>query len=118
MPVPAELRPFFTSLVDKSRRCEINWEATGRADSFRVRFSDFSIVVAQEGDKPFVHVQLLNDRGDVTAAIRVDDKDEEWIGAVGLINSAARKVKKIGHTMRRAMEELGKDGLVGLEPSG
>lgn len=118
MPVPIEFRPFFTSLVDKSRRSEINWEATGRPAAYRVRFPDFSIVVSEEGDKPTsIRVQLLNDQGEPTAVISVDDRDEEWLGAVGLFNSADRKVRKLGTTLGRAMEELGKRGAIGLEAS-
>jgi len=118
MPVPIEFMPFFTSLVDKSRMSEINWEATGRPDAYRVRFSDFSIVVSQKGDRPTsIRVQLLNDQGEPTAVITIDDRDEEWLGAVGLFNSADRKVRKLGRTMRRAMEELGKQGAIGLEAS-
>jgi hypothetical protein len=116
MPVPIEFMPFFTSLVDKSRRSEINWEATGRPDVYRVRFSDFSIVVTEEGGKPMsIRVQLLNGQGEPTAVISVDDRDEEWLGAVGLFNSADRKVRKLGRTMHRAMEELGKQGPIGME---
>ena len=37
MPVPQELKPFFTGLVDKSKRLEIHWEAGARPDAFRVR---------------------------------------------------------------------------------
>jgi hypothetical protein len=118
MPVPIEFMPFFTSLVDKSRQSEINWEATSRPEVYRVRFSDFSIVVSQDGGKPpSVCVQLLNDQGEPTAVISIDDRDDEWLGAVGLFNSADRKVRKLGRTMRRAMEELGKHGSIGLEAS-
>jgi hypothetical protein len=118
MPVPIEFMPFFTSLVDKSRKSEINWEATGRRGEYRVRFSDFSIVVSEEGGKPSsIRIQLINDQGEPTAVISIDDRDEEWLGAVGLFNSADRKVRKLGRTMRRAMEELGKQGAIGLEAS-
>ena len=118
MPVPIEFRPFFTSLVDKSRRAEINWEATDRSNAFRARFPDFSIVVSQhEGQRPSVRVQLLNDQGGPTAVVSVDDRDDEWLGAVGLFNSAERKAHGIGRTMRRAMEELGKQGVIGLDAS-
>ncbi|MDH3206935.1 MAG: hypothetical protein OEO79_09995 [Gemmatimonadota bacterium] len=79
-------------------------------------FLRFSIVVSQEGHKAAsIRVQLLNDRGEHTAVISIDDRDEEWLGAVGLFNSADRKVRKLGRTMRRAMEELGKRGAIGLE---
>ncbi|MGD8289983.1 MAG: hypothetical protein PVJ80_17465 [Gemmatimonadota bacterium] len=118
MPVPIEFKSFFTSLVDKSRRSEINWESTSEPDVYRVRFTDFSIVVSQTvGRSPSVRVQLLNDRGEPTAVISVDDQDDEWLGAVGLFNSADRKVRKLGRTMRRAMEELEKQGPIGLEAS-
>jgi hypothetical protein len=116
MPVPEEFRPFFTSLVDKSRKSEINWEAAGTADAFRVRFSDFSISISQAGETPIVRIQLFNDQGGPTAVITVDNGDDEWLGAVGLINSAERKVRKVGQTLQRAMEELGREGLIGLEP--
>ena len=115
MPVPEEFLPFFTSLVDKSRKSEINWEEMGQSDAYRVRFSDFSISVSQEGDKPIVRIQLFNDHGGPTAVITVNDEDDEWLGAVGLINSAERKVRKLGQTLQRAMEELGKEGPIGLE---
>jgi hypothetical protein len=116
MPVPIEFGPLFTSLVDKSRRSEINWAATARPNVYRVRFPDFSIVVSQEGGhRGTVRVQLLNDQGEPSADIAVDDRDDEWLGAVGLFNSAERKVLKVGRTMRRAMEELEKQGVVGLE---
>jgi len=118
MPVPIEFMPFFTSLVDKSRKSEINWEATAQPNTYRVRFSDFSIVVSEEAGRPTsIHVQLLSDTGDATAVISIDDRDEEWLGAVGLFNSADRKVRKLGRTMRRAMEELEKQGSIGLEAS-
>ena len=118
MPVPIEFRPFFTSLVDKSRKSEIDWEATDQSNVFRVRFPDFSIMVSQDGgQRPSVAVQLLNDRGEPSAAFSVDDRDDEWLGAVGLFNSAERKVRKTGRTMRRAMEELGKQGVIGLGAS-
>ena len=118
MPVPTEFTPFFTSLVDKSKKSEINWEATGQPDAYRVRFSDFSISVSQEnGQPPSIRVQLLNDQGQPTVVMSIDDGDDEWLGAVGLMNSADRKVRKIGRTMQRAMEELGKQGPVGLEGS-
>lgn len=118
MPVPIEFKPFFTNLVDKSRKSEINWEDAGEPNTYRVRFADFSIVVSQTDDRtPSVRVQLLNDRGHPTAVISVDDQDDEWLGAVGLFNSADRKVRKLGRTMRRAMEELAKQGSIGLEAS-
>jgi hypothetical protein len=118
MPVPIEFMAFFTSLVDKSRQSEINWEATGQPDTYRVRFSDFSIQVSQkDGTPPSIRVQLLNDRGEPTAVLSIDDRDDEWLGAVGLFNSADRKVRKLGRTMRRAMEELGKRGPIGIEAS-
>jgi hypothetical protein len=116
MPVPEEFQPFFTSLVDKSRRSEINWEAIGQSDAYRVTFSDFSISISQDGDKPVVRIQLFNDHGGPTATITVDDGDDEWLGAVGLINSAERKVRKLGQTLQRAMEELGREGPIGLKP--
>ena len=115
MPVPQELKPFFTGLVDKSKKLEINWEAGARPDAFRVRFPDFTIAVSQEGRTSAVRVQLLNDDGYVTTDFSVAKDDEEWIGAVALINSADRKVRKAGHTLRRAMEELAKKGPIGLE---
>jgi len=115
MPVPKEFMPFFTNLVDKSKKSEINWEAMDQPDAYRVRFSDFSITVSQKGAKPVVRIQLLSDQGEPSAAITVDSDDDEWLGAVGLINSADRKVRKIGRTMQRAMEELGKRGSIGLE---
>jgi hypothetical protein len=116
MPVPIEFRPLFTSLVDKSRRSEINWEATAQPNVYRVRFPDFSIVVSHEGGhRGSVRVQLLNDQGEPSAVISVDDRDDEWLGAVGLFNSAERKVLKVGRTMRRAMEELERQGVVGLD---
>lgn len=118
MPVPTELRPFFTSLVEKSKRSEINWEAHGGPHSFRVRFNDFGIRVSQDEQRPSVRIQLLNDRGEPTAVIDVRKEDEDWIRAISLINSANLKVRKVGQTLGRAMEELGKPGAVGLEPSG
>lgn len=117
MPIPEDLRPFFSKLVDKSKKMEINWEATGQKDSFRVTFSDIAITVSLEGNKPPVRIQLLNDKGDPAAVITVDDADDDWISAMSLINSANRKVTKIEKTMLRAMEELGKEGPVGQEPS-
>lgn len=114
MPVPNELMPFFQNLVEKSKKSEINWEATGPRDSFAVRFPDFSIRIAQEGQKPSVVVRLLNDEGVVVTEFKVSDQEEEWIMAVSLINSADRKVRKAGRTLQRAMEELSKSGLVGL----
>jgi hypothetical protein len=117
MPVPIEFKPFFASLVDKSKRSEINWEATAQPRTYRVRFTDFSIVVSQNSGRPAsVRVQLLNDRGEATAVITIDDRDDDWLGAVGLFNSADRKVRRLGWTLRRAMEELGKRGPIGLEP--
>ena len=112
MPVPKELLPFFTGLVDKSRRSEINWCPTDRPDAFRVNFPDMAITVAQEGERR-VRIELLNDRSIPAATICVEYGDEEWIGAVSLINSATRRVTKIEQTMRRAMEELGRDGPIG-----
>lgn len=119
MPVPIEFMPFFESLVDKSRKSEVNWEATGRPKEYRVRFADFAILVSEEGDKPMsIRIQLLNDRAEATAVMLIDDRDEEWLGAVGLFNSADRKVRKMGRTMRRAMEELGRQGAIGMEAAG
>lgn len=117
MSVPTELRQFFTSLVEKSKKSEINWEAHGGPNSYRVRFSDFAIRVSQDEQRPSVKIQLLNDRGEPTAVIDVRKEDEDWIRAVSLINSAHLKVRKVGQTLGRAMEELGKSGAVGIEPS-
>lgn len=114
MPVPTELRPFFTGLVEKSRKSEINWEADGRGDAYRVRFDDFAIGISQDERKPEVLVRLYNDRDEPTTVITVNQGDEEWIGAISLINSANLKVRKVGQTLRRAMEELGRDGPIGL----
>ncbi|NNF13453.1 MAG: hypothetical protein HKN72_09525 [Gemmatimonadetes bacterium] len=114
MPVPTELRPFFTSLVDKSRKSEINWEADGHSDAYRVRFTDFAIGISQDERKPVVLVRLFNDREEPTTVIEVTQADEEWIGAVSLINSANLKVRRVGQTLHRALEELGKDGPIGL----
>lgn len=116
MPVPKHLMAFFLRLVDKSKKAEINWEATGQPDAFRVTFADVAISISLEGNKPLVRIQLLNDRGDPAAVITVDDGDDEWIGAMSLINTANRKVTKIDKTMQRAMEELGREGTVGQEP--
>jgi hypothetical protein len=116
MPVPLELKPFFTGLVEKSRKSEINWEANGGSDAYRVRFEDFAIGISQDQRTSTVRVQLLNDRGEPTAVINVEKGDDEWIGAVSLINTADLKVRKVGHTLGRAMEELGRAGLVGLDP--
>ncbi len=116
MPVPQDLMTFFMRLVEKSKKGEINWAAAGEADTFLVTFSDLAIGISLVGDNPVVRIQLLNDEGDPTAAITVDDGDEEWLGAMSLINSANRKVRKIDKTMRRAMEELGREGTVGQEP--
>ena len=118
MPVPTELKEFFTNLVEKSRRSEINWEAEGPADTYRVRFPDFAIVVAQDQQRPAVRMQLLNDRGGATTIITVEKGDEEWLAAVSLINSANRKIRKVDHTLRRALEELQKDGAIGLGAEG
>jgi hypothetical protein len=117
MPIPEDLKPFFSSLVAKSKKLEINWEATGNADSFRVTFSDFAIGISQEGSKPVVRIQLLNDTGDIASEMTVDDGDDDWLGALSLINTAKRKVTKIDRSLQRAMEELGKEGTVGLEPA-
>jgi hypothetical protein len=74
--------------------------------------------VSQEaGHRGSVRVQLRNDQGEPSAVISVDDRDDEWLGAVGFFNSAERKVLKVGRTMRRAMEELEKHGVVGLDVS-
>ncbi len=118
MPVPTELRPFFDGLVEKSRKSEINWEAGGAAGTYRVRFPDFSIVISQDERKPAVMVHLLNDRGDPATVITVAQGDEEWIGAVSLINTANLKVRRVGETLRSAMEELSKEGPIGLGPEG
>lgn len=112
MPVPKELMQFFSKLVDKSKKSEINWQATGQSDAYRVTFPDMAISISLEGTK-LVRIQLLNDQGEPAAAIAVNDGDEEWLGAISLINSANRKVTKIDTTMRRALEELGKDGAIG-----
>ena len=114
MPVPTELVPFFNNLVDKSKKSEINWEAAGQPDAYMVRFPDFSIQIIQEGTKPCVLIRLHNDDGRAVTDFKVNSQDEEWIGAVSLINSADRKVRKAGHTLQRAMEELGKTGTIGL----
>lgn len=114
MPVPKELLPFFTRLVDKSKKSEINWQTTGQPEAFRVTFPDMAIAIALEGDR-LVRIKLLNDQGLAAAEMVVDDGEDEWLGAVSLINSAKRKVMRIDQTMQRAMEELGKDGPVGLE---
>ena len=116
MPVPIELRPFFTNLVEKSKKAEINWEADTESDAYRVRFAEFAIGIHQDQASHSVHIQLLNDRGDPTAVIKVDKEDDDWIGAVSLINSADLKVRKVGRTLGLAMEELGKPGPIGLEP--
>lgn len=115
MPVPTELRPFFTNLVEKSKRSEINWEANGKSDAYRVRFAEFAIGIHQD-ERDVVRIQLLNDRGEPTAVINVEKDDDDWIGAVSLINSANLKVRKVSRTLGLAMEELGKHGLIGLEP--
>lgn len=116
MPVPIELRPFFTNLVDKSKKSEINWEADSGSDAYRVRFAEFAIGIQQDQTNHSVRIQLFNDRGDSTAVIKVDKEDDDWIGAVSLINSAGLKVRKVGRTLSLAMEELGKEGPIGLEP--
>ena len=54
MPVPTELRSFFTNLVEKSKRSEINWEANGGPDAYQVRFADFAIGIRQDETKPSV----------------------------------------------------------------
>ena len=118
MPVPIDLKPFFASLVEKSRRHEINWEADGRADTYRVRFADFAIAVSQDESRPSVRIQLLNDQGEPTTLVTVEKGDEEWLAAVSVINSANRKVRKIDHTLQRALEELGREGVIGLEGAG
>ncbi len=117
MPVPTELRPFFTSLVEKSKKSEINWEANGGPNSYRVRFDDFAISVSQDDQRPLVRIQLLNDRSEPTAVIDVRKEDEDWIRAISLINSADLKVRKVGQTLGRAMEELSKSGAIGFEPN-
>jgi len=114
MPVPTELAPFFKNLVDKSKKSEINWEAAHQPDSYVVRFPDFSIQISQDGTKPYVAIQLHNDEGAMVTDFKVNSQDAEWIGAVSLINSADRKVRKAGRTLQRAMEELGKTGVIGL----
>ncbi len=116
MAIPKDFMAFFLRLVDKSRKSEVNWVATDRTDAFRVTFSDMAISISLEGDEPIVRIQLLNNEGDPAAAMTVDDGDDEWLAAMSLINSANRKVTKIDETMRRAMEELGKEGTVGEEP--
>lgn len=117
MPIPRELTPFFNRLVEKSKRLEINWEGNGRRGSYRVRFPDFSIEVAQDGHASPVRIQLRNGDGHATSDFRVSDRDDEWIGAVALVNSADRKVHKAGETLRRAMEELGRPGAIGISVS-
>ena len=112
MPVPTELRPFFSRLVEKSKRSEVNWRPGDRPEAFRVTFPDVAIHAWQDGERR-IRIELLNDRGDTAASIAVEFGDEEWIGAVALINSAGRKVSKLDTTMRRAMEELAKEGPVG-----
>lgn len=114
MPVPTELRGFFSGLVEKSKKGEINWEAAGPKDAYRVRFPDFAIAIDQDANRPSVRIQLVNDAGEATAVVTVGKGDEEWIAAVSLINSADRKVRKVGRTLTRAMEELGKAGAIGL----
>jgi hypothetical protein len=54
MPVPTELRAFFNNLVEKSKKSEINWEAHGGPDAYRVRFADFSIGVTGAPKQPRV----------------------------------------------------------------
>lgn len=114
MPVPNELMPFFQNLVEKSKKSEINWESAGGRDAYLVRFPDFSIRIAQESHKPHVVVRLHNDAGDLVSEFKVNDQEDEWIMAVSLINSADRTVRKAGRTLQRAMEELGKAGVIGL----
>ena len=116
MAIPKEFMAFFLRLVDKSRKSEVNWEATGGKDTVRVTFSDIAINISLVGDKPEVRIQLLNDEGVPAAVMSVDDGDDEWLAAMSLINSANRRVTKIDRTMQRAMEELGKEGTVGQEP--
>ena len=115
MPVGKELKPFFTGLVEKSKRMEINWEATGQPGTYCVVFSDIAIRVFLEGER-HVHVQLLNDKGDPATAIKVSEGDDEWLAATSLINSANRAVTRIDKSMQRAMEELAKEGLIGRGP--
>lgn len=114
MPVPTELRPFFAGLVEKSKKSEINWEANGGPNSYRVRFDDFAIRVSQDDQRPAVRIQLLNEDNAPTAVIDVRKEDEDWIRAISLINSADLKVRKVGKTLGRAMEELSRAGAIGL----
>ena len=117
MAVPQELTGFFTKLVEKSKKLEVNWQATGQADTYAVRFSDIAIRIAQVSGTRAVRIELLNDEGRAVADMTVDDNDNEWIAATSLINSANRKVSKIDQTIRRALEELGREGPVGEEPA-
>ena len=80
-----------------------------------MRFSDFAIGISQDDPNAAVTIKLVNDRGEPTAVISVGRADDEWIGAVSLINSADLKVKKVGQTLGRAMEELGRAGTIGIE---
>ena len=116
MPISEDLKPLFSRLVAKSKKLEINWQATDQADSFRVTFSDFAISISQEGSNPVVRIKPLNDQGVIATEMTVDDGDDEWLGALSLINTAKRKVTKIDKSLQRAMEELGKEGPVGQEP--
>lgn len=116
MPIPIELRPFFTNLVEKSKKSEINWEADSGSAAYRVRFAEFAIAIDQDQANHSVRIQLLNDRGDSTAVINVSKEDDDWIGAVSLINSADLKVRKVGRTLSLAMEALDQPGLIGLDP--
>lgn len=116
MPVSKDLTSFFLRLIEKSKKSEINWQATGPPDAFRVTFSGIAILISLEGDKPLVRIQLFNDKGDTAAVISVDQGDDEWLGAMSLINSANRKVTKKDETLHRAMQELEKEGSVGDEP--
>jgi len=117
MPVPKDLTSFFLRLIEKSKKSEINWQATGPPDAFRVTFSGIAILISLEGDKPLVRIQLLNDKGDTAAVISVDQGDDEWLGAMSLNNSANRKVTKKDETLHRAMQELEKEGSVGEDRS-
>ena len=58
---------------------------------------------------------MLTVTGRRATRARIEKEDDEWIGAVSLINSADLKVRKVGRTLGRAMEELSKQGPIGLE---
>jgi hypothetical protein len=123
--IPDDVRPILTSLLERSRRREVEWlesSAAGhRYGDFVVLFPASSIVLWEDNESPLIEGRVLNNRGDIVVSFDSSDNSDDHETLRELMELARRKVLRADETLaeiHRALEYPGRVGTVSRSKQG